>query len=50
MNLKEFVEALVRAADSDAAAMSRGVMPIVRQSYQATRLSLLVTEMILNWA
>jgi hypothetical protein len=46
MNPKEFVEALVRTADSDVAAMSRSVMPILRQSYCATRLSLLVTNMI----
>jgi hypothetical protein len=46
MNPKEFVEALVRAADNDAADNKPERDPDSEQSYCATRLSLLVTDMI----
>ena len=46
MNPKEFVEALVRAADNDAADNRPERDPDSEQSYCATRLSLLVTDMI----
>jgi hypothetical protein len=46
MNPKEFVEALVRAADSDAADNKPERDADNEQSYFAGRLSLLVTDMI----
>jgi hypothetical protein len=46
MNPKEFVEALVRAADSDVADNKPKRDADNEQSYCATRLSLLVTDMI----
>jgi hypothetical protein len=48
MNPKEFVEALVRAADNDAADNKPERDADSEQSYCATRLSLLVTDMISN--
>ena len=46
MNPKEFVEALVRAADNDAADNKPERDPDSEQSYCATRLSLFVTDSI----
>ena len=46
MNPKKFVEALVRAADSDAADNKPTRDADNEQSYCAIRLSLLVTDMI----
>jgi hypothetical protein len=46
MNPKGFVEALVRAADNDAADNKPERDPDSEQSYCATRLSLLVIDMI----
>jgi len=46
MNPKEFFKALVRAADSDAADNKPKRDADTEQSYRATRLSLLVTDMI----
>jgi hypothetical protein len=46
MNPKEFVEALVRAADNDAADNKPARDADSEQSYCATRLSLLVTDII----
>jgi hypothetical protein len=46
MNPKQFVEALVHAADSDAADSKPKRVADNEQSYCGTRLSLLVTDMI----
>jgi hypothetical protein len=49
MNQKEFVEALLGAADGDAAdklTMSRSATPVMTQSYYAMGLPLLITNMI----
>jgi hypothetical protein len=46
MNPKEFIEALVRASDSDAADNKPKRDADTEQSYCATPLSLLVTDMI----
>jgi hypothetical protein len=46
MNPKEFVEALVRAADSDASDNESKRDADTEHSYCATRLSLVVTDMI----
>jgi hypothetical protein len=46
MNPKEFVEALVRVADSEAADNKPKRDADTKQSYCATRLSLLITDMI----
>jgi hypothetical protein len=46
MNPKEFVEAFVRAADSDATDNKRRRDAYNKQSYRTTRLSLLVTDMM----
>jgi hypothetical protein len=46
MNPKEFVEALIRAADSDAADNKPKRDADNKQSYRTIRLSLLVTDMM----
>jgi hypothetical protein len=48
MNPKEFVKALVRGADSDAADNNPKRDADTEQSYCATRLLLSVTDMILS--